>query len=65
MIHGRIVVPINYCAAGVSRSSCIAVGVLAKHFGFTFEAARELVYQKVPIADILPCHVKQLKKLFT
>ena len=58
--QGKVVI---CCSAGVSRSNSIAIGVLVKHFGLTFEKACEMVREKVPIADPMPTHLKQLKKL--
>ncbi len=46
------------CPAGVSRSNSIAVGVLVKYFGISFEEACKLVNKKVPIADISACHLE-------
>ena len=51
------------CSAGVSRSNGIAVGVLVKYFGISFEEACKLVRKKVPIADISACHLEKLKSL--
>lgn len=58
--HGKVVI---CCSAGVSRSNSIAVGVLARHFGFRFEEACNLVSEKVPIADISTCHLEKLRTL--
>lgn len=58
--HGRLVL---CCSAGVSRSNAIAIGVLVRYYGISFEGACELVKSKVPIASPLPCHLKQIKLL--
>ena len=58
--YGKVVV---CCSAGVSRSNSIAIGVLVKHFGFSFKEACNLVNRNVPIADISTCHLEKLKSL--
>jgi hypothetical protein len=58
--HGKVVI---CCSAGVSRSNSIAIGVLIKHFGMSFEEACALVKNKVPIADPSPCHLEKIKML--
>lgn len=58
--YGKVVI---CCSAGVSRSNSIAIGVLVKHFGFSFEQACDLVRRNVPIADISACHLDKLKGL--
>ena len=59
--HGKIVI---CCGAGESRSPAIAIGVLVKKFGMDFDDAYNLVHEKVSIAEIEPCHIKSLKKMF-
>lgn len=59
-LHGKIVI---CCSAGVSRSNSIAIGVLTKEFDMSFEQACILVQAKVPIANPLPCHMKQIRRL--
>jgi hypothetical protein len=58
--HGNVVV---CCSAGMSRSNAIALGILKKHFSMSFEQAHSLVKKQVPIADISPCHLEQIKML--
>ena len=52
------------CSAGISRSPSIAVGTLVKYYRMDFYDALELVKQKVRIAQIAPCHIEALKKIF-
>jgi hypothetical protein len=52
------------CAAGISRSNAIALGVLVKYFHMNFYDACNLIDSKVPISNIHPGHISQLKKLF-
>lgn len=52
------------CGAGISRSPAIAVGVLVKHFKMNFYDAMNLVDEKVPTAQIEPCHISALKHIF-
>lgn len=58
--YGKIVI---CSSAGVSRSNAIAVGVLMKFFGMSFEEAISLIKEKVPIADPMPCHLEQIARL--
>lgn len=58
--HGRVVI---CCSAGVSRSSAIAISVLIQEFELSLPQAIVLVRQTVPIANPLPCHIRQLEKL--
>jgi hypothetical protein len=59
--YGRVVI----CrAAGISRSNAIALGVLVKYFHMDFHDAWELIENRVPICNIHPGHISQLKKLF-
>jgi protein-tyrosine phosphatase len=51
--------------AGESRSNAIAVGVLMKRYCMDFHDAPCLVHEKVPVAEIEPCHLSKLKKLFS
>ena len=51
------------CSAGVSRSNAIAIGVLVVKYGMRFDDAMALVKKNVPIANPLPCHLRQLKRL--
>lgn len=59
--HGKIVI---CCGAGQSRSPAIAIGVLIKHYKMDFYDAHRLVHENVPIAEIEPCHINKLKKMF-
>ena len=59
--YGRVVI---CCAAGISRSNAIALGVLVKHFHMDSHDAWELIENRVPISNIHPGHISQLKKLF-
>lgn len=59
--HKKIVI---CCGAGMSRSPAIAIGVLTKEFKMDFFDAYNLVHEKVPIAEIEPCHISSLKKIF-
>jgi protein-tyrosine phosphatase len=59
--HNKIVI---CCGAGQSRSPAIAIGVLMKKYQMDFYDAYNLVMEKVPIAQIEPCHISKLKKLF-
>jgi predicted protein tyrosine phosphatase len=59
--HGRIVI---CCGAGQSRSPAIAIGVLMKKYDMDFYDAYNLVREKVPNAEIEPCHIEKLKRLF-
>jgi hypothetical protein len=59
--HGRVVVCYS---AGVSRSNAITLGVLVKYFKMDIFEALDLIKKKVPIADIDPLHIIQLRKLF-
>lgn len=59
--HKKIVV---CCGAGMSRSPAIALGVLTQKYNMDFYGAYNLVHEKVPIAEIEPCHINKLKKLF-
>ncbi len=52
------------CGAGQSRSNAIAIGVLMKKYNMDFYDAYNLVREKVPIAQIEPCHISKLKKMF-
>lgn len=52
------------CGAGQSRSNAIAIGVLMKKYSMDFYDAYNLIREKVPIAQIEPCHISKLKKLF-
>ena len=52
------------CGAGQSRSNAIAIGVLMKKYNMDFYDAYNLVREKVPIAQIEPCHINRLKKMF-
>lgn len=58
--HGKVVV---CCSAGVSRSNAIAIGVLVRYCGLDFDEAYDLVKSKVPIANPLPCHLNQIRKV--
>lgn len=58
--NGKVVI---CCSAGVSRSNSIAIAVLVKHFQMTFDEAVSLVSEKVPIANPLPCHLQQIKRI--
>src|SRR5437867_4402345 len=60
-IHKKIVL---CCGAGQSRSPAIAIGVLMKRYNMDFYDAYNLVREKVPIAQIEPCHISKQKKLF-
>jgi protein-tyrosine phosphatase len=61
LLHcGKLVI---CCSAGVSRSNSIAIGVLIMRYGMRFEEALSLVKEKVPIANPLPCHLKQIQRL--
>ncbi len=59
--HKKVVV---CCGAGQSRSPAIAIGILMKRFNMDFYDAYNLVREKVPIAQIEPCHISKLKQLF-
>jgi predicted protein tyrosine phosphatase len=59
--HKKVVV---CCGAGQSRSPAIAIGILMKRFNMDFYDAYNLVREKVPIAQIEPCHINKLKQLF-
>ena len=59
--HKKIVV---CCGAGASRSPAIAIAILTRYFNMHFEEAYDLVHEKVPIAEIEPCHIKSLKRIF-
>ena len=59
--YGKIVI---CCGAGQSRSNAIAIGVLMKYRHMDFYDAYNQVTEKVPIAQIEPCHISALKKLF-
>lgn len=59
--HKKIVI---CCGAGQSRGPAIAIGVLMKRYNMDFYDAFNLVSEKVPIAQIEPCHIGKLKKLF-
>jgi predicted protein tyrosine phosphatase len=59
--HRKIVI---CCGAGMSRSPAIAIGVLIKHYKMDFYDGYNLVHDNVPIAEIEPCHVSKLKKMF-
>jgi predicted protein tyrosine phosphatase len=59
--HKKIVI---CCGAGQSRSPAIAIGVLMKRYNMDFYDAYNLVREKVPMAQIEPCHISKLKKLF-
>jgi len=59
--HGKVVI---CCSAGVSRSNAIAISVLIQEFGMSLPQALVLVRQMVPIANPLPCHIRQLEKLY-
>ncbi len=52
------------CGAGQSRSNAIAIGVLIEVCKMNFYEAHDLVRDKVPIAQIEPCHISALKKLY-
>jgi protein-tyrosine phosphatase len=52
------------CGAGQSRSNAIAIGVLMKKYNMDFYDAYNLVREKVPIAQIEPCHISKLKRMF-
>ena len=58
--HGKLVI---CCSASVSRSNSIALGVLVVKYNMSFEDAVALVKEKVPIANPLPCHLKQIQRL--
>lgn len=58
--NGKVVI---CCSAGVSRSNSIAIAVLVKHFQMSFEDAVSLVSEKVPIANPLPCHLQQVRRI--
>lgn len=47
-----------------SRSPAIAIGVLIKHYKMDYYDAYNLVHDKVPVAEIEPCHINKLKKMF-
>lgn len=59
--HKKVVI---CCGAAQSRSPAIAIGVLMKRYDMDFYDACNLVREKVPIAQIEPCHISKLKKLF-
>lgn len=59
--HEKIVV---CCGAGASRSPAIAIAILTKYCSMTFQQAYDLVHEKVPIAEIEPCHLNSLKRIF-
>jgi protein-tyrosine phosphatase len=59
--HKKVVI---CCGAGQSRSPAIVIGVLMKKYNMDFYDAYNLVREKVPIAQIEPCHISKLKKLF-
>lgn len=59
--HGKIVI---CCGAGMSRSPSIAIGVLIKKYGMNFYDAYNLVHDTTPVAEIEPCHISKLKKMF-
>ena len=52
------------CGAGQSRSNAIALGYLVAWEKMNFYDAWELVREKVPIANIEPCHISALKGIF-
>jgi Dual specificity phosphatase, catalytic domain len=53
------------CDTGKSRSNAIALAVLVKYFKLNFYDAWELIKQKVPISNVNPSLISDLKKLFT
>lgn len=59
--HERIVI---CCGAGQSRSPAIAIGVLMKRYNMDFYDAYNLVRERVPVAQIEPSHMVNLKRLF-
>jgi len=59
--HKKIVI---CCGSGQSRSPAIAIGVLMKKYNMDFYDAYNLIREKVPTAQIEPCHISKLKKLF-
>lgn len=60
--HKKIVI---CCGAGQSRSPAIVIGVLMKRYNIDFYSAYNLVREKVLVAQIEPCHISKLKKLFS
>lgn len=52
------------CGAGQSRSNAIAVAMLMEIFEYDFYRAKQLVEDKVPIAQIEPCHLSALKQIY-
>src|SRR2546427_10723342 len=58
--HKKIVV---CCGAGQSRSPAVAIGLLMMHYKMDFYDAFNLVKEKVPMAQIEPCHIRSLKQL--
>lgn len=52
------------CSAGMSRSNAVAIGTLIK-LGMPYDKAYDLVDAKVPIAQIEPCHISALQKIFS
>ena len=57
---GKVVV---CCGAGQSRSNAIALGMLVAK-GMDYYEAYNLIREKVPIANIEPCHLGAIKQLF-
>jgi protein-tyrosine phosphatase len=58
--HGRVVI---CCVAGISRSNAIALGALVRYFHMDFYDAWDFINSRVPISNIDPGHISQLKKL--
>ena len=59
--HRKIVI---CCGAGQSRSPAIAIGVLMEKYKMDFYDAYDLIREKVPIAEIEPCHISAIKKIY-
>lgn len=51
------------CSAGISRSNAIAIGVLMRVTGMSYDQAYDLVHEMVTQANIEPCHLSALRKI--
>lgn len=52
------------CSAGMSRSNAVAIGVLMDFYEYDFDTAFNLVIDKCPIANIEPCHLIAIRKIY-
>lgn len=58
--YGKVLI---CCTTGISRSNAIAAGILMKKYGYSYQAALDLLHEKVKIDLIEPTHLNALKKL--